>query len=110
MMECGEGDFGWALWKSCGLSYRSSVLSSWQVVCGSLPGRMLTGRGRISFVVRTGYKCGLFGTLDKESITKVFCAFYSHIKNEKKKIPSPHAKCWEEKMHVMFCVHKHGND
>ena len=68
MMECGEGAFGWALWKSGGLSCRSSVLSSWQMVCGSVPGRMLTGKVRISFVVRIGYKCGLFGTLDKEFI------------------------------------------
>lgn len=68
MVECGEGDFGWALWKCC----RFSVLSRWQVVCGSVAGKRLTGKGRISFVERTGYKFGLFGSLDKEITNKIF--------------------------------------
>ena len=71
MMECGEGDFGRALWKSRGLFCRSCVLSRWQGVCGSLAGKRLTGKGRISFVVRVANKFGLFGTLDKEFLTKV---------------------------------------
>lgn len=81
MLECGEGDLGWALWKSWGLFSRSCVLSSCQGVCGSLAGKRLRGKGRICFVVRVAHKFGLFGTLDKEFTTMVSCIFYSLIRN-----------------------------